>query len=323
MTRAIVVQEYGGPEVLRIQDVVVANPGPGQVRIRHVAIGVNFHDIYVRSGLYKTLALPGTPGVEASGEVTAVGDDVHHVAVGDRVAYVTGQYGVYAAERLIDAETLIRLPATLSHEAAASVLARGLTVEMLLHRVHTVRVGDTVLVQAAAGGVGQLLCQWASRLGATVIGTASAHQVERARAAGCHHVVCYQTEDVVKRVAEITDGQGVDVAYDAVGKETFFQSLESLAFLGQLVNFGQASGSVPPFEVSLLAKRSNSLSRPIIFHYLRDLDVRDQMAQNVFKAYADGWLRVSEPIEFDLADAAESHRMLESQGASRPLLLRP
>ena len=323
MSRAIVVNEYGGPEVLRIQDVTVGDPGPGQVRIRHVAIGVNFHDVYVRSGLYKTLSLPGTPGIEASAEVTAVGDGVERFAVGDRVAYVTGQYGVYAAERLIDAETLIALPASLSHQAAASVLLRGLTVEMLLYRVHAVKARDFVLVQAAAGGVGQLLCQWASRLGAIVIGATTEDQMERALAAGCQHVIRYQREDLPQRVAEITGGRGVAVVYDGVGQATFAQSLESLAYRGHLVNFGQASGSVPPFEVSALAKRSNSLSRPIIFHYLLDAAERAQMADNVFKAHADGWLRVNEPIEFDLADAAESHRVLESQGASRPLLLRP
>jgi NADPH:quinone reductase-like Zn-dependent oxidoreductase len=294
------------------------------VRLRHTRIGVNFHDVYVRSGLYKTLALPGTPGIEAAGKVLACGPGVHQFKPGDRVAYVTGAYGVYASERLIDADQLIAVPDEVSDEAVASALLRGLTVDMLLLRVHRVTPGMRVLVQAAAGGVGQLLCQWGAHLGAELIGTvADEAQARLARDAGCHHVVFFKTEDVAARVLEITGGQGVAVAYDGVGKDSFTGSLKSLGMLGHLVNFGQASGAIPPFEVSSLAAKSNSLTRPIIFHHVADATRRAAMAANVLAALREGWLRVNAPREFALADAAESHRVIEAQGASVPLLLVP
>ncbi|KAF3996056.1 quinone oxidoreductase family protein [Glaciimonas immobilis] len=324
MAQQIVIKQYGGPEVLTLQDVDVGHPGPGEAKLLHTKIGVNFHDVYVRSGLYKTLTLPGTPGIEAAGVVMELGKGVNNVNIGDRVAYITGAYGVYASERLIDANLLISLPDTLTDTVAASALLRGLTVEMLLNRVHQVRAGMTILVQAAAGGVGQMLCQWATKKGAVVIGTAgSEEQVRLAQAAGCCHVIRYLAEDVANSVRAYTDGRGVDVAYDGVGKETFAGSLSSLAFCGHLVNFGQASGAVPPFEVSQLAAKSNSLSRPIVFHYTRENHVRAQMAQNVIGALTEGWLKVNPAIEFPLFNAADCHRLLEAKGASRPLLLVP
>jgi NADPH:quinone reductase-like Zn-dependent oxidoreductase len=324
MAQAIVIEQYGGPEVLRLKDVEVGEPGTGQVRVRQTKIGVNFHDIYIRSGLYKTLALPGTPGVEAAGVIDAVGHGVEHLRVGDRVAYITGSYGVYASALLIDAAWVTRLPDTVSDTTAASALLRALTVEMLLNQVHQVRRGTSVLVQAAAGGVGLMLCQWASHVGATVIGTARTDaQIELAKAAGCHHVIRYVSESVPHRVMELTGGRGVDVAYDGVGKQTFSGSLASLAFCGHLVNYGQASGAIPPFEVSALAARSTSVSRPIIFHYCREATKRQEMVKRVFDALSEGWLKVAAPREFPLSKADESHRVLEEQGASVPLLLVP
>lgn len=323
MAQAIVVREYGGPEVLKLEEVVVEDPAPGQVRVRHTRIGVNFHDIYVRSGLYKTLELPGTPGIEAVGVVSAVGEGVAW-KVGDRIAYVTGSYGVYASERLIDASLIFGVPDEISDEVAASALLRGLTVEMLLNRTHKVEPGTKILVQAAAGGVGQLLCQWASQIGAIVIGTAgNEDQVRLAVAAGCQHVINYLDEDVPARIRQITHGEGVDVVYDGIGKATFDNSLDSLAFRGHLVNYGQASGSVPPFEISRLAAKSNSISRPIIFHYVREALARESMARMVFSALSQGWLRVNPPREFSLSQASETHRILEKEGASVPLLLVP
>lgn len=324
MAQAIIIEQYGGPEVMVLKQVDVAAPGANQVRLRHTRIGVNYHDVYVRSGLYKTLQLPGTPGIEAVGVVTECGAGVGHLKVGDRVAYVTGSYGVYAAERLIDAAELLRVPDAVSDTVAASGLLRGLTVEMLLRRVEQVRPDSWILVQAAAGGVGQLLCQWASHIGAKIIGTvADEAQAAIARAAGCHHAIDYRREDVLARVREITGGRGVAVAYDGVGKETFAGSLEALDFGGHLVNFGQSSGAVQPFEVSRLAAKSNSLSRPIIFHFLRDPKQRQQMADKVFAGMEQGWLKLKPAREFALADAAESHRVIEAVGATTPLLLVP
>lgn len=324
MATAIVIDTYGGPEVLRLKQVEVGTPEPDQVRIRHTRIGVNFHDVYVRSGLYKTLALPGTPGIEAAGEVLECGSAACGFRPGDRVAYVTGTYGVYASERLIDARLLMRVPEDLTDTVVASALLRGLTVDMLLMRVHRVTPGMRILVQAAAGGVGQLLCQWASHIGAEVIGTvADDAQAQLAKDAGCHHLVYFRQEDVAERVLAFTDGQGVAVAYDGVGKDSFAGSLKSLGMLGHLVNFGQASGAVAPFEVSSLAAKSNSLTRPIVFHHVADDVRRAAMAASVFDALRQGWLRVRPPREFALADAAESHRMIEATGASTPLLLVP
>lgn len=324
MTLAIVIEQYGGPEVMQACDVVVGQPGPGQVKLQHTRIGVNFHDIYVRSGLYKTLALPGTPGIEAAGVVTELGSNVQGLKVGDRVAYVTGAYGVYAAQRLIDAKLLIPLPDTVSDTVAASVLLRGLTVDMLLNRVHQVQEGTTVLVHAAAGGVGQMLCRWAAHSGAVVIGTVrNDTQAALAKAAGCHHVIYHRDENIPARVKDITHGRGVDVVYDGVGQDTFEGSLEALALCGHLVNYGQASGPVPPFLVSSLAAKSNTVSRPIVFHYVQDETQRLQMASHVFNAISEGWLKVAAPREFALEQAAECHRVLEAEGAGTPLLLVP
>lgn len=324
MADAIVIEEYGAPEVMRLQQVEVVAPGPGQVRLRHSRIGVNFHDVYVRSGVYRTLALPGTPGIEAAGVVVACGAGVARLQPGDRVAYVSAAYGVYASERLIDADLLLPLPDDISDDIAASALLRGLTADMLLRRVHRVNAGDWVLVQAAAGGVGQLLSRWAAHLGAKVIGTvAHAGQSEAATRAGCTLVLNSRSDDVARRVREAADGDGVAVAYDGVGHDTFEASLQSLGFCGHLVNFGQASGAVPPFEVAQLATRSLSLTRPIIFHHLREAAVRAAMAERVFAALRDGVLAVAAPRRFALADAAQAHRVLEDEGATTPLLLVP
>jgi NADPH2:quinone reductase len=324
MARAVVIEQYGGSEVLQEREVRVDAPGPNQVRLQHTRIGVNFHDVYVRSGLYKTLSLPGIPGIEAAGVVTECGRDATRWKRGDRVAYVTGAYGVYASERVIDESLLLRVPPGVSDEVAASALLRGLTVEMLLRRVHHVVPGSWILVQAAAGGVGQLLCQWASHIGAKIVGTVvDEEQAAVASAAGCHYTINAKREDVVQRVKELTQGRGVAAAYDGVGKESFSASLDSLDFCGHLVNFGQASGSVPAFEVSRLAARSNSLTRPIIFHYVREAAQREEMAANVFQALEKGWLKVKPARTFPLANAADSHRVIESEGATVPLVLVP
>jgi NADPH:quinone reductase len=324
MAEAIILREHGGPDMLRPEAIEVGDPGPGELRIRQTAIGVNFHDCYVRSGLYRTLALPGVPGIEAAGVVEAAGPGVSGFAAGDRIGYVTAGYGGYASHRLLPAALALRLPEGMSDQLAASVLLKGLTAEMLLRQVHRVEAGQTLLVQAAAGGVGRLLCQWASHLGATVIGTVgSAAKAEIARAAGCHHVILYREEDFVARVKAITGGRGVDAAYDSVGRDTFDGSLECLALRGHLVNFGQSSGPIPPFAVTRLAAKSNSLTRPMVFHYLAKRPALEAMAASLFAALAGGALRAEPGQALPLADAARAHQLLESRQAEAPLILLP
>lgn len=324
MARAIMLREFGGPEALRIEDVTVGKPASGQLRIRQTAIGVNFHDIYVRTGLYKTLALPGIPGIEAVGVVDAIGPAVSHFQVGDRVGYVSAEYGAYASQRLLPANLAIRLPADIDDRTAASVLVRGLTVEVLTTAAHVVRPGDWVLVHAAAGGVGRLLCQKLKDIGAFVIGTVgSEEKAAVARAMGCDEVILYRSEDFVARVKGITNGRGCEVVYDSVGKDTFMGSLECLAMRGHLVNFGQASGPVPPFAVSALAARSTSVSRPIVFHYLTDPAERYQMATSLFGALSRGALTVGKCKTMKLAEAGAAQSLLESRTMTESIVLVP
>lgn len=324
MAQAIMLREHGGPDVLRAEPIDVPAPGAGELLLRQTAIGVNFHDCYVRSGLYRTLPLPGVPGIEAAGVVEAIGPGVAGFAAGDRVGYVTGGYGAYASHRVLPAASALRLPGWMDDRLAASVLLKGLTAEMLLRQVHRVQPGQTILVHAAAGGVGRLLCQWAKHLGATVIGTAgSAAKAEVARAAGCAHVVLYRERDFVAEVRRITDGRGVDAAYDSVGHDTFDGSLECLALRGHLVNFGLASGAVPPFQVQRLAAKSNSLTRPILFHYIAGRAALDAMATALFDVLATGAVRAQAGAALPLAEAARAHELLESRQAEAPLILLP
>ena len=324
MAEAIVQHETGGPHVLRTEGIEVGAPKPGELRVRQTAVGVNFHDVYVRSGLYRTLPLPGIPGIEAAGIVEEVGDGVSGFVAGDRIAYVTARYGAYASERLLPAELAVRLPAGIAEDLAATVLLKGLTAEMLLRQTHRVQPGEHILVQAAAGGVGRLLCQWAAHLGATVIGTAgSEEKAELARNAGCQHVILYRRVNFVEQVREITGGRGVDVVYDSVGKDTFQGSLESLATFGHLVNFGQSSGSVEPLEVARLSKGSNSVSRPVVFHYVAHRERLEAMAAALFDALSQGVLTAEPGKAFPLSQAAAAHEELESRRAAGPLLLVP
>lgn len=324
MAEAIVLREAGGPHVLKLEAVEVGSPGRGEIRVRQTAIGVNFHDVYVRSGQYKTLALPGIPGIEAAGVVEAIGEGVSRLSVGDKIAYVTGRYGAYASERLLPADIALALPPTIDAEHAAGILLKGLTAEMLLNRVHKIKAGEIILVHAAAGGVGRLLCQWASHLGATVIGTVgSKEKAALARRLGCAHVVLYREENFVERVRQITDGRGVDVVYDSVGADTFQGSLDVLSTFGHLVNFGQSSGPVKPFEVARLASGSLSVTRPILFHFVADRGRLETMAAALFDAIATGVLITERGQSFPLADAVAAHEQLESRRASHPLLLVP
>jgi len=324
MARAIVMRAPGGPEVLKVERVEIGEPGPRQVRLRQTAVGVNFHDIYVRTGLYQTLPLPGVPGLEAVGVVEAVGPGVEQVRVGDRAGYLTRAYGGYADARLVDADLLIKLPDAVDDRTAAATLLRGLTAQMLAHHVHGIRPGLTILVHAASGGVGRLLCQWAHHMGASIIGTVGSEDKARsARENGCDHVILYRTENFVERVQAITHGRGVDVAYDAVGKDTFMGSMTCLARLGHMVNFGQASGPVDPIPMSLLFQKSSSVSRPNLFHYLEDPARREQMTTSLFTALAEGVITPGTVHEYRFEDIGLAQQDMEARKTAGAVILVP
>lgn len=324
MPKAIVQHEKGGPEVLHWEEVTVGEPGPGEVRVRHTAIGVNYIDVYLRTGLYPTLTLPGTLGMEAAGVVEAVGPGVTIVKPGDRVAYVAAPAGAYAEKRVMAAAALVVLPDDIDDRTAAAIMLKGMTAEYLLHRTHHVTAGQTILVQAAAGGVGLLLCDWANHLGANVIGTAgSDEKVELARAHGCHHPINYRRESFVDRVKEITQGRGVDVAYDSVGKDTFFGSLDCLKVRGHLVSFGQSSGPVEPINIAILSAKSATLTRPSLFHYIADRAELEEIAAHLFDAVRKGIIKPDIHQTYPLAKAADAHRDLEARKTSGSTLLLP
>jgi len=316
MAHAVRFHETGGPDVLRWEEVDVGDPGPGQVRLRHEAVGLNFADTYFRSGLYP-VALPAGIGVEAAGVVEAVGPDVTNVAVGDRVTYTgfLNTLGAYSTERLIAAAPLVRLPAGIACETAAAMTMRGLTSAYLLRRIHAFAPGDTILLHAAAGGVGLIVSQWAKLLGLTVIGTVSSdHKAAVARAHGCDHTIDYSREDVAKRVRELTGGAGVDVVFDSVGKDTFEGSLDSLKRRGLMVCVGTASGPIPPFDPQRLAmKGSLYLTRPALADYIADPAEKNDLAGELFAHVAAGRIRIEINQRYALQDAAHAHRDLESR----------
>jgi NADPH2:quinone reductase len=324
MTEAIVLRNYGGPEVLKIESTTVGPPQAGEVRIRHTAIGVNYHDVYVRSGAYRTLELPGIPGTEAVGVVEALGHGVSNLKVGQRVAYMTPKYGTYSTARNLPAHRAVALPDSLDDESAASIFVKGMTACMLLRKVYAVQPGDTILVHAAAGGVGQALVGWAKYIGARVIATVGSEaKAEIARKCGADEVIFYRTEDVAARVADITKGKGVAAAYDAVGKDTFDASLASLALFGKLVFYGQASGPVDPLPPSALAAKSNTLTFPVIFHYVEEYEAMRSMATELFSAIAAQAVSPSTSLLLSLAEAPEAHRALEARETSGSIILLP
>ena len=324
MVHAIRIHEYGGPEVLRWEEVQVGEPGPGHVRIRQTAVGLNYIDTYHRSGIYKLPQLPAIIGTEGAGVVEAVGPDVTTLKVGDRVGYA-GPIGAYAESRLILADRLIPLPSWIGDEQAAAMLLQGMTAQFLLRSTYAVQPGDTILVQAAAGGVGQILCQWAKHLGATVIGTVSSDEkAELARANGCDHPIVYTRENFVTRVKDLTDGQGVPVVYDGVGKTTFMDSLDCLRPRGFMVLFGAASGPVPPLDLQLLAaKGSLYVTRPTLFSYVAKRDDLMDSAADLFEVVHSGGVTINVGQTFALRDAAEAHRALESRATTGSTVLLP
>lgn len=324
MTRAIVLHEPGGPERLHWQAIDVPAPSPGQLLIRHTAIGVNFHDTYVRSGLYRTLPLPGIPGLEAAAVVEVVGPGVSGFSVGDRIVYIDKSYGAYSERRVLPADLALRIPESFSDEAAAALTLKAMTVCMLVQYVHNVGAGTTILVHAGAGGVGQPLVRWAKHLGATVIATAgSAEKGAVARACGADHVVLYRQESFPDRVREITGGRGVDVVYDSVGKDTFVGSLECLGTLGHLVAFGQSSGAVAPINVQSLAAKSNSLTRPMLFHYIQTRAALERTMEAVLGVVGSGVIPCEIGLRVPLKDATAAHRALEARTTTGSTILIP
>lgn len=321
MTRAIQVHRPGGPEELRWEEINVDEPGPGQIRLRQTAVGLNFIDVYHRTGLYPQPS-PFIPGVEAAGVVEAVGSDVDWLQPGDRVAYA-GPVGAYAEERLIAADRLVILPADIADEQAGAMLLQGMTVQMLLRRVHPVRAGDTILVHAAAGGVGLILCQWAAALGATVIGTVSTDKkAELARAHGCAHPIVTTHQDFVAEVERITSGEKLPVVYDSVGRDTFMRSLDCLRPRGLMVSFGNASGPVEPLSPLLLSQKGSLfLTRPTLFHYVAARADLEAAAAELFEMVLSGKISVEVKQRFELKDAAEAHRALESRQTTGSTIL--
>ena len=313
MTHAIRVYETGGPEVLKWEQVQVEEPGAGQVKIRQEAAGLNFIDVYHRTGLYKQ-ELPFTPGTEGAGVVESVGEGVSNVKKGDRVAYAGG-LGGYAEDRLIDADRLVKLPDGIPTDQAAGMMLQGMTAQMLLRSVYPVKKGDTILVQAAAGGVGLVMCQWAAALGATVIGTVSTEEkAELARNHGCAHPIIYTKQDFAAEVNRITAGEKLPVVYDSVGRDTFMKSLDCLRMRGLMVSFGNASGPVDPISPLLLSQKGSLyLTRPTLFHYVATRDELEKSAHELFDMVLTGKVKIEVKQRFPLRDAAEAHSALEAR----------
>jgi NADPH:quinone reductase len=323
MAKAVRFHKQGGPEVMQYEEVQVGDPGPGQVRIRHTAIGVNFLDTYQRSGLYQ-VQLPMTGGNEGAGVVEAVGPGVSELKPGDRVAY-TGLPGAYADVRLAPADRMVKLPQGIGDEQAASMMLKGLTVHYLIHTTYPVKKGETVLWHAAAGGVGLIACQWLKALGATVIGTAgSDEKVALARARGAEHVVNYSRENFVERVKSITGGKGVPVVYDAVGKTTWEGSLECLRPRGLMVSFGNASGAVPPVNINILsAKGSLYLTRPTLATHIATRADLIERANALFDVVTSGTIKIETTKRYKLTDAQQAHRDLEARKTTGSVVLQP
>lgn len=321
MAHAILIHETGGPEVLKFEKVHVGEPGPGEVRLRQKAAGLNFIDTYHRTGLYKH-ELPFIPGVEGAGIVERVGPGVSNIKIGDRVAYA-GPMGGYADERLIAADKLVNLPDSISFDQAAAMMLQGLTVHMLLRSVYSVKPDDTILIHAAAGGVGLIACQWAKALGATVIGTVgSDEKAEIARANGCDYPIVYTREDFVSEVKRISNGDKLTVVYDGVGRDTFLGSLECLRRRGMMVSFGNASGPVEPFAPALLSQKGSLfLTRPTLYDYTTTKTELQQAADDLFAIVLSGKVKIEVNQRFELKNAAEAHRALEARKTSGSTIL--
>jgi NADPH2:quinone reductase len=315
MPHAIRIHEHGGPEVLRWEAVEVPSPGPGEIRIRHTAVGLNFIDVYYRTGLYQAPSLPFTPGSEAAGVVEEVGEGVQEFKPGDRVAYGSAGLGAYSEQRLVAADRVVHLPEGIDDASAAAMMLKGMTAQYLLRRTYRVQAGDTILIHAAAGGVGKIVVQWAKHLGATVIGTVgSEEKAEQVRQLGCDHVILYDREDFIARTREITDGRGVNVVYDSVGQTTFLKSLDCLRPLGMMVSFGQSSGKIAPFDVGLLAQKGCLfLTRPNLFTYTTARADLVATANELFEVVQSGKVHIDIGQQLPLREAATAQQALEAR----------
>ena len=324
MVKAVRVHDYGGPEALSVDDIEIGAPGPGEVLVRHTAVGLNFIDTYHRSGLYKLDQLPHTLGVEGAGVIEAVGADVTDLAPGDRVAY-GGGIGSYCEMRVMDAGRLVKLPDGIGDKQAAAMMLQGMTVRYLVRRVHRIEPGETVLIHAAAGGVGLIFCQWAKHLGATVIGTVSSDQkAALAEAHGCDHPIVYTRDDFVARVRQLTGGDGVPVVYDSVGQETWEGSLDCLAPLGLMVSFGNASGPAPSFTVlDLMRRGSLFVTRPVLAHYTAARKDLLATANDLFDMVASGTVKIEINQRYALGEAEDAHRDLEGRRTTGSSILIP
>lgn len=324
MTKAIRISKTGGPEVMEYVDVEVGEPGAGEVRIRHAAVGLNFIDCYFRSGLYPQ-PLPAGLGQEGAGTIEAVGPGVNDFQVGDRVAYAGRGNGAYAEARVMPADILVKLPDSISFDTAAAMMLQGMTVQYLLRRTYAVQPGETILFHAAAGGIGLIACQWARALGVNLIGTVSSDEkAALAKAHGAAHVINYKTENFVERVKEITAGKGVPVVYDSIGKDTFTGSLDCLRPRGMLVSFGNASGPVPPFGMSELASRGSLfLTRPSLGHYIATRAELDATAADLFQMVESGKISIEINQRYALKDVAQAHADLEGRKTTGSTILIP
>lgn len=324
MVKAVRVHKTGGPEVLAVEDIQLPPPGPGEVLVRNKAIGLNYIDTYFRSGLYPAPQMPFVPGNEGAGDVLAVGSGVKGFKTGDRVAYVSS-LGSYAEQRIVPVASLVHLPKEISYKQAAGMMLKGLTAEYLLHRTYKVKKGDTILVHAAAGGTGLILCQWGKVLGATVIGTVGTpEKAKLARKHGAHHTILYNTEDFAARVKDITGGKLCHVVYDGVGKSTFLKSLDCLRPFGLMASFGNASGAVDPVNLGLLGpKGSLYVTRPTLFTHIGDARTYAKMANNLFKTVASGAVKIPVNATFALDKAIDAHRALENRETTGSTVLLP
>ncbi len=325
MEKAVRIHEYGGPNALRLEDVDVGDPSPHEVRVRQHACGLNFIDIYHRNGLYPLPSMPSGLGLEGMGTIEAVGEDVVDFAVGQRVAYAGGPPGAYAEIRLIPAHRLVALPDAIGDRQAAALMLKGLTAQYLLRRTYAVKPGDVILFHAAAGGVGLIACQWAKHLGATVIGTVgSEDKAELARAHGCDYPILYQRENIAERVREISDGDGVPVVYDSVGRATFETSLDCLRPRGLMVSFGNASGPVPAIEPAILAQKGSLyLTRPTLIDYTKDVTELRAAAADLFDVVLRGVVQIRINQTYPLAEVAKAHAELEARKTTGSTVLLP
>ncbi len=324
MTNAILIRETGGADVLKYEQIEVGQPKAGEARIRHEAVGLNFIDVYFRTGLYKASQMPFIPGQEGAGTVVAVGEGVTNVKIGDRVAY-TGVMGAYADERLIAADRLVKVPDNMDLRLAASMMLKGMTAYYLTNLTYQIQKGDTVLIHAAAGGVGQIAGQWAKHLGATVIGTAgSQEKIDLALSLGYDHVINYREDNFVEKVKEFTGGKGLPVVYDSVGKDTFPASLQVLQPRGLFVSYGNASGPVPPFELALLNQYGSLyVTRPSLGAYIATREELERAASALFDVVASGAVKINVNQTYDLRDAAQAHRDLEDRKTTGTTVLIP